>query len=238
MKVTRILVVDDEPHIRELVRLYLSKEGFEVLEATDGLEALDLVTSSEPSLIILDIMLPKIDGWEVLRAVRQKLSVPVIMLSAKGEEVDRVLGLELGADDYITKPFSPRELVARVKAVLRRTVKTEPEPEVLDFGHFTIDRSARELRVQGQIVPCPVKEFDLLWLLATNPNRTFTREQLLQKVWGYDFFGEARTVDVHVRRIREKIEPNPEEPIYVLTVWGVGYKFAEVKRCSAGSSSG
>lgn len=225
----KILIVDDEPHIRELVRLYLAREGFTVAEASDGLEALEATLSEGPALVILDIMLPKMDGWEVLRAIRQRQSIPVIMLSAKGEEVDRVLGLELGADDYITKPFSPRELVARVKAVLRRTARTEPEPEALDFGHFAIDKTARELRVCNKVVPCPVKEFDLLWFLATNPNHTFTREQLLQKVWGYDFFGEARTVDVHVRRIREKIEPNAEEPAYLLTVWGVGYKFAEVK---------
>jgi two-component system response regulator ResD len=224
----KILVVDDEPHIRELLNLYLSREGFEILQAADGASALEVAGAYAPLLIILDIMMPKMDGWEVLRALRQKGAMPVIMLTAKGEEVDRVLGLELGADDYITKPFSPRELVARVKAVLRRTTKTDKEPEMLDFGHFSIDKSAREIKVQGKHVPCPVKEFDLLWLLATNQNRTFTREQLLQKVWGYDFFGDARTVDVHVRRIREKIEPDPDAPRFIVTVWGVGYKFAEV----------
>jgi len=223
----KILVVDDEPHIRELLKLYLSREGYEVLEAQDGETALRQVTQVPPSLIILDIMMPRTDGWDVLKNVRQKNAVPVIMLTAKGEEVDRVLGLELGADDYITKPFSPRELVARVKAVLRRTIRVEQEPEVLDFGHFRIDKSAHELVVRGEAVPCPAKEFDLLWLLCANPNRTFTREHLLQKVWGYDFFGDARTVDVHVRRVREKVEPEPESPRYIITVWGVGYKFVE-----------
>ncbi|MDP2856424.1 MAG: response regulator transcription factor [Bacillota bacterium] len=223
----KILVVDDEPHIRELLKLYLSKEGYEVLEARDGEAALHHVAQAAPSLMILDIMMPRTDGWDVLRSIRQKSTVPVIMLTAKGEEVDRVLGLELGADDYITKPFSPRELVARVKAVLRRTTRVDQEPELLDYGHFRIDRSAHELRVGGEPVACPAKEFDLLWLLCANPNRTFTREQLLQKVWGYDFFGDARTVDVHVRRVREKIEPEPESPRYIITIWGVGYKFVE-----------
>jgi len=223
----KILVVDDEPHIRELLKLYLSREGYEVLEAHDGDAALRLVAQTPPSLVILDIMMPRTDGWDVLRNVRQKNTVPVIMLTARGEEVDRVLGLELGADDYITKPFSPRELVARVKAVLRRTTRVEQEPEVLDFRHFRIDKAAHELLVKSEAVACPAKEFDLLWLLCSNPNRTFTREQLLQKVWGYDFFGDARTVDVHVRRVREKIEPEPESPRYIITVWGVGYKFVE-----------
>jgi two-component system response regulator ResD len=223
----KILVVDDEPHIRELLKLYLSKEGYEVLEARDGEAALHHVAQAAPSLIILDIMMPRTDGWDVLKGIRQKNTVPVIMLTAKGEEVDRVLGLELGADDYITKPFSPRELVARVKAVLRRTMRVEQEPELLDYSHFCIDKSAHDLRVGGEPVACPAKEFDLLWLLCTNPNRIFTREQLLQKVWGYDFFGDARTVDVHVRRVREKIEPEPESPRYIITIWGVGYKFVE-----------
>lgn len=226
----RILVVDDEPHIRELLKFYLTREGFDVLEAADGGAAVETITSSnsEVSLVILDIMMPKMDGWETLRAIRQKSTLPVIMLSARDEELDKVLGLELGADDYITKPFSPRELVARVRAVLRRTVKAGTEATSIDFGHFSIDRVARELRVDGKQIACPLKEFDLLWLLATNPNRTFTREQLLERVWGYDFYGDARTVDVHVRRLREKIEPNPETPRYILTVWGVGYKFSEV----------
>ncbi len=224
----RILVVDDEPHIRELQRLYLSREGFSVIEAADGLDALRHVESEPPELVMLDIMMPKMDGWEALRLIRQKSQVPVIMLSAKDEELDKVLGLELGADDYITKPFSPRELVARVRAVLRRSAKSSAEAEFLDVGRFSINRISRELRVCGEVVPCPLKEFDLLWLLATHPNRTFTREQLLERVWGYEFFGDARTVDVHVRRLREKIEPHPESPRFILTVWGVGYKFAEV----------
>ncbi len=223
----RILVVDDEPHIRELVRLYLSREGHEVAEAGDGDEALALATAGGLDLVVLDVMLPGCDGLEVCRQLRARTELPVIILSARGEEVDRILGLELGADDYLAKPFSPRELVARVKAVLRRSARSGPTHETMDFGDFALNLPARELLVRGRQVACPAREFDLLAFLAARPGRVFTREQLLEQVWGYEYFGDVRTVDVHVRRIREKIEPNPDEPRYLLTVWGVGYKFQE-----------
>ncbi len=222
----RILVVDDEPNIRELIRLYLGKEGFAVEESEDGEDALARVKANPPDLLVLDVMMPKKDGREVCREVRKTSSLPIIMLTAKNEEVDKVIGLEIGADDYLTKPFSPRELVARVRAVLRRVRPAhEQEADALAFNDFTVNHDSRELRVHGQVVPCPAKEFDLLWLFAKHPQRVFTREQLLQQVWEYDYFGDLRTVDVHVRRLREKIEPQPDEPRYIKTVWGVGYKF-------------
>ncbi|HEY3314746.1 MAG TPA: response regulator transcription factor [Bacillota bacterium] len=222
----RILVVDDEPNIRELIRLYLEKEGFTVVESEDGQAALDNLRQEPPDLAILDLMLPKLDGREVCREVRKSSSLPIIMLTARDEEVDRVLGLEMGADDYLTKPFSPRELVARVRAVLRRANPERRQPsEALTFPHFSVNHESRELKVEGAVTPCPAKEFDLLWLFVNHPHRVFTREQLLQQVWEYDYFGDLRTVDVHVRRLREKIEPKPEEPRYIKTVWGVGYKF-------------
>ncbi|MEW6524093.1 MAG: response regulator transcription factor [Bacillota bacterium] len=223
----RILVVDDEPYIRELVRLYLMREGYDVLEATDGDMALEQALTGGVDLVILDIMLPGRDGWEVCRQLRAQSDVPVIILSARGEEIDRILGLEMGADDYLTKPFSPRELVSRVKAVLRRTLRPQNTQDDLVFANFSLNLPARELVVKGRAVPCPAREFDLLAFLAARPGRVFTREQLLEQVWGYEYFGDARTVDVHVRRLREKIEPIPEEPRYLVTVWGVGYKFQE-----------
>ncbi len=224
----RILVVDDEPNIRELIRLYLGKEGFAVEESEDGEDALTRLRANPPALVVLDLMLPKKDGREVCREIRKTSSLPIIMLTAKNEEVDRVLGLEIGADAYLTKPFSPRELVARVRAVLRRANPQREQPaDVLAFSDFAVNHDSRELRVRGQVVPCPAKEFDLLWLFAKHPQRVFTREQLLQQVWEYDYFGDLRTVDVHVRRLREKIEPKPDEPRYIKTVWGVGYKFEE-----------
>ncbi len=236
-----ILVVDDEPHIRDLVRLYMKREGFEVREAVDGQEGLGLARSTSPDLIVLDLMLPKLDGWEVCREIRKDSAVPIIMLTARDDEADKVLGLEMGADDYLTKPFSPRELVARVRAVLRRvqpppgSARSEAgagvvvggalQPQRMELPDFSIDLTSRELRSHGQVLPCPAKEFELLWLLVSNPSRVFTREQLLQQVWDYDYFGDFRTVDVHIRRIREKIEPDPSSPKYIKTVWGVGYKF-------------
>lgn len=235
--VTRtILVVDDEPHIRDLVRLYMKREGFNVREASDGQEGLSLARTTQPDLVVLDLMLPKFDGWEVCRELRKDNSVPIIMLTARDDEADKVLGLEMGADDYLTKPFSPRELVARVRAVLRRAQPASGSnaraeaggptaPQRVELPDFSIDLTGRELRVNGEALPCPAKEFELLWLLVANPSRVFTREQLLQQVWDYDYFGDYRTVDVHVRRIREKIEPDPSSPIYLKTVWGVGYKF-------------
>ncbi|BDG60224.1 response regulator transcription factor [Caldinitratiruptor microaerophilus] len=223
---TRILVVDDERHIRELCRLYLEQEGFTVTEAGSGDEALDAVRRARPDLVILDLMLPGTPGLEVARALVER-DVPTILLTARTDEVDRVLGLELGADDYVTKPFSPRELVARVKAVLRRVRRTERpgRRERLEFPDFVLDLAARTLTVRGKPVDCPPKEFDLLATLAQNPNRVFTRQQLLERVWDYSFYGDYRTVDVHVQRLRKKIEPEPDNPRYIRTVWGIGYRF-------------
>lgn len=225
----QVLVVDDEPNIRELCRLYLEQEGYEIDEAADGLEAVRKAKSNPPALVVLDLMMPGMSGFDVCRELRA-LDIPCVMLTARGEEVDKILGLELGADDYLTKPFSPRELVARVKAVLRRADRggskaPAAKPERLEFADFAIDLLGRSLIVKGESLDCPPKEFDLLSMLAQNPHRAFTREQLLEKVWDYSFYGDFRTVDVHVQRIRRKIEPDPEKPRYIKTVWGVGYKF-------------
>jgi len=241
-----VLVADDEDHIRQLIRLYLANEGFGVKEAKSGKEALDSWQKDDPDLVVLDIMMPEVDGWEVLKQIRKQKNTPVIMLTAKDAELDKVLGLELGADDYVTKPFSPRELVSRVKAVLRRydsaseaAQRSEqdeaaqagkpaggPGPgESVSYPGLYIDKAAREVHVGDQILNLPPKEFDLLWLLASNPNRVFTREYLLETVWEYTYFGDIRTVDVHVRRIRQKIEKDPDNPTYIKTAWGVGYKF-------------
>ncbi|HYF95757.1 MAG TPA: response regulator transcription factor [Symbiobacteriaceae bacterium] len=226
----QVLVVDDEPNIRELCRLYLEQEGFQVEEAADGIEAVRKAKERQPDLVVLDLMLPGKNGFDVCRELRA-VDIPVIMLTARGDEVDKILGLELGADDYLTKPFSPRELVARVKVVLRRAERVAapvqvPKPaERLAFHDFILDLAGRSLVVRGKQTDCPPKEFDLLAMLAQNPHRAFTREQLLEKVWDYSFYGDFRTVDVHVQRIRKKIEPDPEKPRYVKTVWGVGYKF-------------
>lgn len=221
-----ILVVDDEEHIRELVRLYLEKDGFTVALAADGEEAVQKAKSSSPLLIILDIMLPKMDGWDVCREVRKFTETPIIMLTAKGEEFDKVLGLELGADDYLTKPFSPRELIARVKAILRRATPEESTlgTDVLTFPGLTINKSSREVHVNDGEVTLTPKEFDLLWFLAGHPGKVFTREQLLTAVWGYDYYGDLRTVDTHIKRLREKVERDGNDP-HVKTIWGVGYKF-------------
>jgi DNA-binding response OmpR family regulator len=234
-KMTRhILVVDDEPNIRELCRLYLEQEGFTVHEAPDGIEGVRLAKELHPDLVVLDLMMPGKSGFDVCKELRE-LDIPMIMLTARGDEVDKILGLELGADDYLTKPFSPRELVARAKVVLRRfergahisaVADSALKPlERLPFKDFTIDLAGRTLIIKGREVDCPPKEFDLLTMLAQNPHRAFTREQLLEKVWDYSFYGDFRTVDVHVQRIRKKIEPDPEKPRYIKTVWGVGYKF-------------
>lgn len=231
----QVLVVDDEPNIRELCRLYLEQEGFTVHEAADGVEGANKARELRPDLVVLDLMLPGKSGFDVCRELRDA-DIPVIMLTARGDEVDKILGLELGADDYLTKPFSPRELVARAKVVLRRLERGSQQagaaanaapqpPERLEFPDFTIDLAGRALIVRGKTTDCPPKEFDLLATLAQNPHRAFTREQLLEKVWDYSFYGDFRTVDVHIQRIRKKVEPDPEKPRYVKTVWGVGYKF-------------
>lgn len=231
-----ILVVDDEANIRDLIATYLKREGYEVAQADNGDQAVELARSVHPSLIVLDVMLPGRDGFDVCRTLRQQGGPPIIMLTARNDEIDRIVGLELGADDYVAKPFSPRELVARIKAVLRRSAPVAAagqsegsEAQRATTPDFVIDYTAHDLTVRGERVACPTKEFELLWLLANNPNRVYTREQLLQLVWGYDFYGDLRTVDVHVRRLREKIEPNSDEPQYIRTVWGVGYKFEGVR---------
>lgn len=222
-----ILVVDDEEHIRDLVRLYLEKEGFTVAMAADGEDAVQKVKSQSPQLIVLDIMLPKLDGWDVCREVRKFSAAPIIMLTAKGEEFDKVLGLELGADDYLTKPFSPRELVARIKAILRRSAPEEPalDEGIITLTGLVINQSSREVRVSGTEVALTPKEFDLLWFLAKNAGKVFTREQLLTAVWGYDYYGDLRTVDTHIKRLREKVEKDDLSSYHVKTIWGVGYKF-------------
>ncbi len=222
-----ILVADDEPKMRNLVKMYLGREGFGVIEAGDGEQALELLKKSEIDLVILDIMMPKVDGLTVCREIRREYNLPVIMLTARGEEIDRVLGFELGADDYVVKPFSPRELVARVKALLRRVGAKQPgtQGNLLSFPGLVINHDAREVDVQGHKVSLTPKEFELLAFLAKNAGRVFTREQLLEHVWGYDFYGDLRTVDTHVKKLREKLSRFGEAAAYLITVWGVGYKF-------------
>lgn len=228
---TKILVVDDEEKIRELLRMYLEGEGWIVVEASNGQEALDKLKKDSFEIMILDLMMPGMDGWAVCRELRKTSNMPIIILTARGDEIDRVLGLELGADDYVVKPFSPRELVARVKAVLRRTMKAESESEedendtALSFPGLVIDPAAREVKLTGKLISLTPKEFDLLYFLAQSPGRVFSREQLLEHIWGYDFYGEARTVDTHITRLRDKLARVPAAPQYISTVWGVGYKF-------------
>ncbi|OPY58968.1 MAG: Transcriptional regulatory protein SrrA [Pelotomaculum sp. PtaU1.Bin035] len=220
-----ILVVDDEELVQDLIRLYLEKEGFQVEEAWDGQDALAKLHATSPDLIILDIMLPKMDGWTVCREIRKNKATPIIMLTAKGEEFDRVLGLELGADDYVCKPFSPIELVARVKAVLRRsTLAGQASSKVLSYPGMIVDYNSHRVEVDGCEIALAPKEFELLWFLASYPGRLFSREQLLKNVWDYDYLGDPRTVDTHVKRLREKLEVGAKKR-YIRTVWGLGYKF-------------
>ena len=223
-----ILVVDDDPNIAQLVKLYLEKEGYEVSVETRGDDAVAAFQKNPPSLMLLDIMLPGMDGWQVCRAIRQTSSIPIIMLSAKDETFDKVLGLELGADDYITKPFEGKELVARVKAVLRRAGPSETEKDILSFPGLSISLEKYEVYYQGKLLDMPPKELEVLYFLASHQNRVFTREQLLEQVWGFDFFGDSRTVDVHIKRLREKLQDSETLGWQIRTVWGVGYKF-EVK---------
>ena len=226
----KILVVDDDKNICELLRLYLEKEGFEVVMAHDGEEAVARFESEKPSLILLDIMMPKLDGWQVCRQIRQKSDCPIIMLTAKGEAFDKVLGLELGADDYVVKPFDTKEIVARIKAVLRRSGPAGAaanEVKEVSYDKLTVNMTRYELKVDGKVVDAPPKELELLFHLASNPNRVFTRDQLLDEVWGFEYYGDSRTVDVHIKRLREKLE-GVSDQWSLKTVWGVGYKF-EVK---------
>ena len=223
-----IMVVDDDPNIAQLVKLYLEKEGFEVTVETRGDDAVAAFQKNPPSLMLLDIMLPGMDGLQVCRAIRQISTIPIIMLSAKDETFDKVLGLELGADDYVTKPFEGKELVARVKAVLRRSSPGDSEKDTLSFPGLTISLEKYEVHYQGKLLEMPPKELEVLYFLAAHQNRVFTREQLLEQVWGFDFFGDSRTVDVHIKRLREKLQDSEALGWQIRTVWGVGYKF-EVK---------
>ena len=225
-----ILLIDDDPNISHLVQLYLEKEGYEVQLAARGDEGLAAFKRRPPNLLLLDVMLPGMDGWQVCRAVRQFSSIPIIMLTAKDETFDKVLGLELGADDYLTKPFEPKELIARIKAVLRRTQQSgaEEKGDVVSFPNLTVSLSQYEVHYQGKLIEMPPKELEVLYFLASNANLVFTRDQLLEKVWGYDFFGDSRTVDVHIKRVREKLPGSEDYGWQIRTVWGVGYKF-EVK---------
>lgn len=233
MSMHKILVADDDPHISELISLYLTKEGYEVKTASDGKEALSLFNTFHPSLIVLDIMMPEMDGYEVCKQIRRSSRTPIIMLTAKSDTFDKVLGLELGADDYMVKPFDNKELVARVKAVLRRyDASQDNNVKIVTLPELTVNLSNYTVLLKNQNIEMPPKELELLYYLASNPNQVFTREQLLNQIWGYEYFGDTRTVDVHVKRIREKIQPEETENSptadfgwSLKTVWGVGYKF-------------
>ncbi len=222
--VATVLVVDDEPIVREVVVRYLEREGYATLETGDGDDARALVEREAPDLVVLDVMLPGTDGLELCRWIRSRSELPVIMLTARGEEADRIVGLELGADDYVTKPFSPRELAARVRTVLRRTRSGDAAVQRLEFGEVELDAQTREVWRAGVEVRLTAKEFDLLWFLASHPRRVFGRDQLMSRVWGYEAALDTGTVTVHVRRLREKIEDDPSKPRHLQTVWGVGYR--------------
>lgn len=219
----KILIVEDEANIRELLRLYLEREGYTVLEAENGVEGIKKWKSDKPDMLLLDVMMPVMDGWAVCREIRAESDVPIIMLTAKGETADRVSGLEMGADDYIVKPLEMPEVIARVRAVFRR-MAPDDAPEKLSFDNLVIDKQAYDLVIKGKRVDAPPKEIELLYFLASSPNRVFTRAQLLNDVWGFDYFGDTRTVDVHVKRLREKLE-GVSDKWELKTVWGVGYKF-------------
>jgi DNA-binding response OmpR family regulator len=222
-----VLVVDDEPTIRDVVVQYLRREGYATLEAEDGDAARELLEREWPNLVVLDLMLPGTDGLALCRWIRDRSQLPVIMLTARGEEVDRIVGLELGADDYVTKPFSPRELVARVRSVLRRGAAAADRPdERVRFGDIEIDAAAREVRKGGNALKLTAREFELLWFFARHPRRVFTRDQLMSRVWGYEPAFDSGTITVHVRRLREKIEDEPAHPRHLETVWGVGYRLS------------
>lgn len=224
----KIMIVDDDRNICELLRLYIEKEGFETAIANDGKAAVQMFDSVNPDLMLLDIMLPELDGWQVCREIRKISTIPIIMLTAKDETFDKVLGLELGADDYMTKPFEGKELLARVKAVLRRSAPASNEKDTLSFPGLTVSLEKYEVYYQGKPVEMPPKELEVLYFLASHQNRVFTREQLLEQVWGFDFFGDSRTVDVHIKRLREKLPDSEQYGWQIRTVWSVGYKF-EVK---------
>lgn len=223
-----VLIVDDEKTLVKALTFNLQKEGFRVDAAYDGEEALEKVFSLKPDVVVLDLMLPEVDGFEVCRRIRKKLDVPIIMLTARSEDIDKVLGLELGADDYLTKPFNSRELVARIKAILRRSTVSEQESrKQIQIGKLQIDLLQHRVRLGNKEVNLTSKEFALLSFLALNAGNVYSREQLLAQVWGYDYYGDVRTVDVHIRHLREKIENDPANPEYIITVWGTGYKLRE-----------
>jgi DNA-binding response OmpR family regulator len=222
---TTVLVVDDEPIVRDVVVRYLQRDGFDTLEAADGDAARALIESASPHLVVLDVMLPGTDGLALCRWIRSRGELPVIMLTARGEEADRIVGLELGADDYVTKPFSPRELAVRVRTVLRRTAQAALPNERLDLGRLVIDARTREVTVEDRQLRLTAKEFDLLFFLASHPRQVFSRDQLMDRVWGYAAALDTGTVTVHVQRLRSKIEPDPKSPKQLETVWGVGYRF-------------
>ncbi len=226
MAKNKVLIVDDDANIVELIKINFESEGFDTVTASNGREAVEKFHSEAPSIVIMDIMMPEMDGWEACREIRKTSNTPIIMLTAKGETFDKVLGLELGADDYMVKPFETKELTARVKAVLRRTENQDKSggDKTLNYKNLSINISNYELKVNGSIVELPPKELELLYFLASNPNRVFTREQLLEKVWGFDYYGDSRTVDVHIKRLREKLE-GVDGNWQLKTVWGVGYKF-------------
>ena len=221
----KIMVVDDDSNICELLRLYLEKEGFTVVTAADGEQALAAFESEQPDLMLLDVMMPRLDGWQVCREIRKVSQCPIIMVTAKGEVFDRVLGLELGADDYIVKPFEAKEVIARIRAVLRRSgVNESKRARIVEYEGLSINMENYELRVGGKVVDTPPKEMELIYHLASNPNRVYTRDQLLDEVWGFEYYGDSRTVDVHVKRLREKLD-GVSDRWNLKTVWGVGYKF-------------
>ncbi|TCP29409.1 two-component system response regulator ResD [Scopulibacillus darangshiensis] len=231
----KILVVDDEANITDVSKRYLEREDFDVILASDGVEALEKWQSESPDLIVLDVMMPKKDGWQVCEEIRNEDEVPIIMLTARGEEMDRIMGLTMGADDYITKPFSPRELVLRVKTIFRRMnigYKKKAKDDLsksnrITYGRLDIDPETRIVLINNREIDLTIKEFDVLWLLASHPNQVFSRNQLLDQIWELDYFGDTTTVTVHISRLREKIEAIPSKPRFIKTVWGIGYKFED-----------
>lgn len=226
MAIEKVLIVDDDQNICDLLRIYLEKEGYSVILSYDGQEALVKFNALKPDIVLLDVMLPSLDGWQVCREIRKKSDVPIIMITAKSETFDKVLGLELGADDYIVKPLDTLEVVARIKAVARRVGKTSKEVVVKEvkYDKLSVNMTRYELRIDGKIVDTPPKELELLFYLASNPNRVYTRDQLLDEVWGFEYYGDSRTIDVHIKRLREKLE-GVSDKWALKTVWGVGYKF-------------
>ncbi len=228
MATEKILIVDDDVNICELLRLYLEKEGFVTSVVNNGSEAIDAFNTASPDLVLLDIMLPGLDGWQICREIRKTSATPIIMLTAKGEIFDKVLGLELGADDYIVKPFEPKEVIARIKAVLRRSAPAQTSQQetnkIVTYDKLSINLTNYELKINGEYVDAPPKELELIYHLASNPNRVYTRDQLLDEVWGFEYYGNSRTVDVHVKRLREKLE-GVSDQWELRTIWGVGYKF-------------